>query len=73
MKEEKFSMKKKDLNDLAKKIAAAEKIIQTSDNKNEISKAEDQIMKLSCRVKSLTDMTIIDELVQDILSKELDN
>lgn len=60
-------MKKKELKNLAKKIAEAEYIIQNSDDAKAIAKAQDSILELSGRAMSLKDMTIIDELVQDIL------
>lgn len=60
-------MKKKELKNLAKKIAEAEYIIQNSDDAKVIAKAQDSILELSGRAMSLEDMTIIDELVQDIL------
>ena len=60
-------MKKKELKNLAKKIADAEYIIQTSDDKKKVAKAQQEIFELSGHVESLDDMTVIDELVQDIL------
>ena len=60
-------MKRKELKNLAQKIAKAEKIIQTSDDPKVIKKAEQEIMMLSGQVDSLADMTAIDELVQEIL------
>lgn len=60
-------MKKKELKNLAQKIAKYEKIIQTSSDKAEIKKAESEIMSLSGHVDNLEDMMIIDEMVQDIL------
>jgi hypothetical protein len=40
-------MKKKELKNLAEKIAKYEKIIQTSENKEESHKAEMEIMRLA--------------------------
>ena len=60
-------MKKKELKNLAKKIAKYEQIIQTSDDKDEIRKAQLAIMELSGSVDSLEDITAIDEMVQDFL------
>lgn len=62
-------MKKKELKNLAQKIAKAEMIIQTSDDPKAISKAEFEIMDLSGRVDTIEDMVIIDEMVQEILEK----
>ena len=62
-------MKLKELKNLAKKIAKCEQIIQNSDDKDAIRKAEEEVMKLSGSVKSLEDIMIIDELVQELLSE----
>ena len=61
-------MKRKELKNLAKKIAQAEHIIQTSDNQDEIQRAQMEIMTLSSPVDSLDDITIIDEMVQELLA-----
>lgn len=61
-------MKHKELKNLAKKIAQAEHIIQTSDNQDEIQRAQMEIMTLSSHVDSLDDITIIDEMVQELLA-----
>lgn len=63
-------MKKKELKNLAKKIADAEYIVQTSDDKKKVAKAQQEIFELSGHVESLDDMTAIDELVQEILSQK---
>ena len=65
-------MKKKELKALAEKIAKCEIIVQTSDDQKAIKRAQDEIMQLSGRVESLSDITIIDEMVQDILENKLD-
>ena len=62
-------MKKKELKNLAAKIAKCERIIQTSDDKQAIRKAESEIMRLSSCVNSLEDMIAIDELVMEMLEK----
>ena len=63
-------MKKKELKKLAKSIAEAEYIIQTSDDKNAISKAQKTILDLTSRVAmDLEDMTIVDDLVQEMLTE----
>lgn len=61
-------MNKKELKNIAKKIAAAELVLSQSEDKEERRNAEDTIFKLSGKVTSLTDIAIIDEMVQDILS-----
>lgn len=63
-------MKRKELKNLAQKIAKAELIIQTSDDPKAIKRAEQEIMNLSGQVHDLEDMVIIDELVQDLLDKK---
>ena len=67
---EKFQMKKKEIKNLAQKIAKCERIIQTSDDKKAIAQAEDEIMRVSSSVRSLEDMMAIDELVLELLNKE---
>lgn len=62
-------MKKKEIRNLAEKIVKYERIIQTSDSKEEISKAEKEIMKVSSSVRSLEDMMAIDEIVLELLEK----
>lgn len=66
-------MKKKELNSLAKKIAKAELVIQTSSDPAEIERAQNDIMTLTSKVESLSDVVALDELVYDILSKKFDN
>ena len=56
-------MKKKELKNLATKIAKYEKIIQTTQDAKEKRKAEEEIMKLSTSIQSVEDMMQIDELV----------
>lgn len=62
-------MKKKELKNLAKKIAQCEHIIQTSDDSSLKKKAEEEIMKISSGIHSFEDLDFIDEMVQDLLSK----
>lgn len=63
-------MKRKELKNLVNKIAEAEWVIKTSKDKDAIYAAEQEIMRLSGKVKSLEDMTIIDELVQELLNEK---
>lgn len=60
-------MKMKELKNLAKKIAKFERIIQNSDDDDAVREAQQEIIVLSGQAKSLEDMMIIDELVQEIL------
>lgn len=61
-------MKRKELKNLAKKIAKYELIIQKNENPEEVEKAQMEIMALSGCVSRFEDIILIDELVQDILS-----
>ena len=63
-------MKKKELKNLAKKIADAEYIIQNSDDAKAVAKAQDAILELSGKVSSVEDMLALDELVQEILNEK---
>ena len=67
----KFFMKKKELKSLAKRIADAEYIIQTSSDKKEINEAKNKIMELSNHAIDIEDMLLLDEMIQDILSQKL--
>lgn len=60
-------MKRKELKELAKKIAKAELIIQRNEDQKQVQQAKDEIMKLSGHVDSLEDIMLMDEFVQDIL------
>lgn len=62
-------MKRKELKNLAQKIAKQERIVQTSDNPNEVQRAQNEIMKLCGCVESIEDITIIDEMVAELLTK----
>ena len=62
-------MKRKEIQQLAKKIAKLEMIIENSDDKDEVHRAEMEVIKLSSGIRSLADMEAIDEAVQEILSK----
>ena len=66
-----INKKKKELKNLAKRIADAELIIQTSSDKKEINDAKKKIIELSNHAIDLEDMIILDELVQDILSQKM--
>ena len=64
-------MKKKELKTLAKRIADAEFIIQTSADKKEINKAKNSIMELSNHAIDLEDMAVLDDMIQEILSQKM--
>jgi ribosomal protein L17 len=63
-------MRKKELRELAKKIAVQERIIQESSDQKAINRAMEAIVTLSSKVSSLSDITIVDEMVQDILKEK---
>lgn len=65
-------MKKKELKNLAKKIASCEYILQTSNDGYERDQARDEIMKISSGIHSFEDLDIIDEMVQELLAKMLE-
>jgi hypothetical protein len=62
-------MKRKEIKNLAKKIAQAEFIIQHSDDPKEVSRAQDQIIEYSGHAMSLEDMSEIDGYAQEILEE----
>lgn len=66
-------MKKKELKSLAKRIAEAELIVQTSTDKKEINDAKNKIMELSSHAIDLDDILALDEMVQEILSQQLNS
>lgn len=63
-------MKRKELKEIAKKIAKAERIIADSSDHSVIRKAQDEIMELSGKLLSMEDMIAVDELVQDLLNEK---
>ena len=63
-------MKRKELKNIAKKIAKAELIIQTSDDAKAIARAQQEILELAGQAESIDDMTIIDEMVQELLASQ---
>ena len=62
-------MKQKELKNLAKKIAKAELAIQNAEDDKAKRQAEKEIMHLSGQVRSIEDMVILDELIQDEIIK----
>ena len=63
-------MKQKELKNLAKQIDNAERVIQTSDDSEAISKAQNTILSMSKKRMTVEEMMIVDELVQEILQAE---
>lgn len=62
-------MKKKELKKLAEEIATYERIVQTTQDKNERAEAQNKIIRLSEKVYNMEDMLALDVLLQDILAK----
>ena len=62
-------MKRKELKNLAEKIAKCEYTLQNSNDEIEINNAQLEIMRLSSRVDDFQDIDTLDEMVQEILSK----
>ena len=62
-------MKRKELKNLAKKIAQEEYILQTSTDIDERQQARDEILKISSGIHSFEDLDVLDEMVQEFLKK----
>lgn len=62
-------MKKKELKNLAKKIAKYELILQNSTNAKEKEQAQNEIMKLTSEVRNFEDIDLLDEMIQEFLEK----
>ena len=63
-------MKKKELKQLAARIAKLESIVERNEDSEKVRKAQDEIMSLSNRIEDPEDLFLIDEIVQEILEKE---
>ena len=65
-------MTKKQLKQLAKKIADLEYTIQTSEDHNEVNDAKNRMMQLQqAQNLELQEMIALDELVQDYLKEKI--
>ena len=62
-------MKRKEIKQLAEKIAKCEYTAQHSTDAKEVQAALEEIMRLSSRVHNLADLDQVDEMVQDILAQ----
>lgn len=62
-------MKTKELKKLANEIINLEKIINTSENQDEVNKAKNRIIEISGHIHPL-DMMRIDELVQEQIQQQ---
>ena len=66
-------MKRKELKQLAQKIAKFELIIQKGENIEKVSQAKKEIMQLSGCVDNIDDMLLLDDMIQELLEKGFDN
>ena len=62
-------MKKKELKNLAEKIAKYEYVIENSEDDTTKQAAQVEIMRLTSKVHDFQDLDQLDELIQDILKK----
>ncbi len=62
-------MKRKELKNLAEKIAKCEYIVDNSNDSKAVSAAQQEIMRLTSKVHDFQDLDQLDELVQDYLQK----
>ena len=62
-------MKKKELKNLAKRLAEAELTLHITDDQEKVKKAKEEMFKIGYQLSSYEDMMYVDELVQEILSK----
>lgn len=62
-------MKKKEIKKLAEEIASYERIIQTTQDPNEKSEAQNKVIRLSEKAETIDDMVALDICIQEILSK----
>lgn len=64
-------MKKKELKEIAKRIAKAELTIENSDDKEEINSAKQVVFSMTERLMSTEDILAVDAMVQEILSNKI--
>ena len=63
-------MKKKELINLANKIVECETVIQTSNNKQAVYNAENEIIKLTSKLNTIEDMMFVDNFIINLLEKK---
>ena len=63
-------MKKKELQNLAKKIAKLERVIQMSDDTSLINDAKNEEIHLINKITDLSDMDLLDAMVQQYMQEE---
>lgn len=62
-------MKRKELKNIAKSLAAQEQILQSNEaTQAERAAAQNEIFRLSSKLTSLTEMEMVDEMVQEFLT-----
>ena len=62
-------MKKKEIKNLAEKIAKCEYVVENSKDSAAVQAAQTEIMRLSSKVHDFQDLDILDEMIQEMLSK----
>ncbi len=62
-------MKRKELKNLAEKIAKAEIKYQAATSETEKKEIENEIIKLSGKVNNVEDMLLLDDFIQDSIKK----
>lgn len=62
-------MKEKELRNIAKQIAMHQNTINNSTDSQKIVNAQNEICKLTTKIKSFNDLMLLDEFVLDFLSK----
>lgn len=62
-------MKKKELKNLAKKIAVIEHKLQKTEDKQEQRQLQQAIMDLSKKIGSIEETFVLDELIQEFLKR----
>lgn len=61
-------MKRKELKNLAKKIADKQRLVDSSDDPKVVATAQSEIIKLTGQVSSLEDVLLLDEMIMDLLN-----
>lgn len=63
-------MTKKELKKLAKEIATYERVIQSTEDRNKRSEAQNQIIRLADKVTQMEDMLALDIFIQENLKED---
>lgn len=62
-------MKKKDLKNLAKRLAKLEKKLSSTTDASETKKIQNEIIELSGQIQNVEEIFILDDMIQEILDK----